>query len=279
MTAIETAFVLPGGASGGAAQVGILQALLEAGIVPDVVVGCSVGAINGALLALEPTVAQAHRLADVWRSIERSDVFGTRGRNLVRLALRREHAFEPSPLRALIDRFCPMNDLSETAIPLHVGTTNLDHGVVRWWTSGPACEVLYASACLPGLFPPIVLGGDRHVDGGVLEPVPVARGVDTGARRVYVLGDIDPPALPSPERPTALDVLLRAFAVSRYARVPDPESLARPGQRVITVPGADTVDIDPRDFTQSARLIGDSRAIAAAFLAEASPLRLARHAS
>lgn len=264
----DVAFVLPGGGSAGAAQVGILRALLDAGIVPDVVVGCSVGAINGAYLALEPTSAQVRRLAAVWRSIERTDVFGSRSRTLVRLALRHEHLYEPTPLRSLIARFCPVRDLADTAIPLHVVTTDLDHGVAKWWTSGPACEVLYASACLPGLFPPAELRGSRHVDGGVLEPVPVARAVDTDACTVYVLGDPDVPELVPRRRMTALDVLLRAFAISRYADVPDPASLARSGQRVVVVPGADTRGIDLRDFRHTGRLIGESSAIAAQFLYE-----------
>lgn len=268
MTRPRVAFVLPGGGSAGAAQVGILRALFEAGVVPDVVIGCSVGAINGAHLALDPTIEQVERLAGVWSSVQRSDVFGSSSRTLLRLALRHEHLYEPTALQALITRFCPIGDLSETVIPVHVVTTDLDHGVAKWWTRGPARAILCASACLPGLFPPVRIHGSRHVDGGVLEPVPVARGVDTDARDVYVLGDPEVPDIAPGRRPTALDVLLRAFAISRYSAVPDPLSLARLGQRVVVVPGADTRGIDLRDFSNTPRLIAESHAIARLFLDE-----------
>lgn len=260
------AFVLPAGGSGGAAQVGILRALLERGITPDVVVGASVGAINAVYLALEPTRDQVERLANVWNAIDRSDVFGSRSRTLLRLALRHEHVYEPTALRALISRFCPIDDLSDASIPVHVVTTDLDHGVAKWWTTGPALDIVCASACLPGLFPPVDLRGTRHVDGGVLEPVPVGRAVDADAECVYVLGDTELPSHPPRRRSTALDVLLRSFAIARYARLPDPAALARVGQRVVVVPGADASGVDIHDFSQTRRLIGDSYAIARAFL-------------
>lgn len=253
------AFVFPAGGSSGAAQVGSARALLEAGIVPDVVVGASVGALNAAFLALDPTPAQARRLADIWATVTRADVYGDRPhRTLTKLVLRHDHIYTGAPLRSLIARFCPLDDLGRATVPVHVVTTDLDLGVARWWSTGPAQEVLYASACLPGLFPPAVLEGHRHVDGGVLEPVPVPRAVDLDAAVVYLLGDV---AVPSDERlgrMSALDVLLRSFAISRYARLPEPERVARPGQRVVVVPGASTLGIDIRDFTHSRRLIDES---------------------
>ena len=160
-----------------------------------------------------------------------------------------------------------MEDLADTVVPVHVVTTDLDHGVARWWSSGPAPTVLYASACLPGLFPPVVLEGSRHVDGGVLEPVPVRRAVDLDARTVYVLGHVDGVAQKPLRRTTAIDVLLRAFAVSRFARLPDPHALARPGQRVVVVPGADITGVDITDFSGTARLIAESAEVSAQFLA------------
>jgi len=268
MTRPTAAFVFPAGGSSGAAQVGSARALLEAGIVPDALVGVSVGALNAAFLAMDPSVAQVRRLAEIWASVTRSDVYGDRPyRTLTKVVMRRDHIYTDAPLRSLIARFCPIDDLADTAVPAHVVTTDLDLGIARWWSSGPAAAVLYASACLPGLFPPEFLDGRRHVDGGVLEPVPVQRAVDLDAATVYVLGDV---AAPHEEQPpgrlTALRVLLRSFAISRYARLPQPERLARPGQRVIVVPGADTQGIDIRDFTHTRRLIDGSYHITNAFL-------------
>ncbi|HSL57551.1 MAG TPA: patatin-like phospholipase family protein [Acidimicrobiales bacterium] len=262
----EVAFVLPAGGSAGAAQVGSLLALLEAGIVPDVLVGCSVGALNATYLAIEPSVEQVQRLAEIWAGLTRAQVFGSSWtRTLIRVAAGREHVYEPDLLRSLIRRFCPMADLSDTAIPVHVVSTDLDAGTERWWSRGAPEEVLYASACLPGLFPPAVLDGHRHVDGGVLEPIPVERAVGLDARTIYVIGDVVQPTVPS-GRMHALAVVLHAFAISRYARLPDPEAMAHPGQEVIVLPGAPTQGIDLRDFSHTRRLIDESHALTSARL-------------
>ncbi len=268
----ETAFVFPSGGSSGAAQVGILHSLVEAGIRPDVVVGSSVGALNAAFFAMDPTIAQVDRLATIWRGLSREDVFGrNRYGTITRVLLRQDHIYTPIALRALIARFCTLTELADTKVPVHVVTTDLDNGVARWWEAGPALDILYASACLPGLFPPVRLGGHRHVDGGVLEPAPVQRAVDLDASTVYVLGEIIGPEDERPRRLTALDVLIRSFAISRYARLPEPSALARAGQRVVTVPGADTTDIEITDFSHTSRIIDESRVASWRFLHGGEP--------
>jgi NTE family protein len=236
----------------------MLRAVLEAGIRPDLIVGCSVGALNGTFIAMRPEVEQAARLAEIWQGLSRADVFGPAGyRTLVRLARGRDHVYTPVALRRLIRRCCPLRDLADTMVPMHVVTTDLDHGAARWWSRGPAAQILEASACLPGLFPPVRLDGCRHVDGGVLDPVPVQRALALDAQTVYVFGDaevLDPPSL----RMRALEVLIRSFAISRYAPLPYPAAMARPGQQVIVLEAADTAGIDLRDFSHSSRLISES---------------------
>jgi hypothetical protein len=222
----EVAFVLPAGGSIGAVQVGILRALAERGIQPDVMVGCSVGALNAAFYALNPGLEQAHRLAAVWQSLDRADVFGTGwARTLGRIVRRRDHIYDPDPLRSLIGSLCPLQDLGDARIPVHVVTTDIDFGLARWWSRGPA---------------------------------PVQRAVDLDATTVYLLGEVFGPSENDPPRNAALDVLLRSFAVSRYARLPDPTSLARAGQRVVVVPGAPAIGIDITDFSHTRRLITES---------------------
>src|SRR4051795_4664448 len=118
------AVVLSGGGSLGAAQVGALQALFEAGIVPDVVVGCSVGALNAAYVAVDPTPQRVGELEHIWRGMSRDVVFPD-GRFTVarRLARRRDHLYASHGLRALIEACVPLADLADTAIPVHVVTT------------------------------------------------------------------------------------------------------------------------------------------------------------
>jgi NTE family protein len=272
----EVAFVFPAGGSSGAVQVGILTSLLDAGITPDLMVGCSVGSLNASYMALEPTVERARSLESVWKQLSRQDVFGRNRYGLVRrLIARQSHLYTPHALRTLITRLCPIDDLADAVVRLQVVTTDLDNGIARWWGSGPAAEILYASACLPGLFPPASLGGHRHVDGGVLEPFPVQRAVDLDASVVFVLGE--PPSLDatSVRRLSALDVLIRSFEISRYARLPEPAAVARTGQRVVVVPGADTSGIPITDFRHTAGLIQESRAISRDFLDRAG-LRCSR---
>jgi NTE family protein len=263
----EVAFVFPAGGSSGAVQVGILRSLFEAGIVPDLMVGSSVGSLNAAYMALDPTLERTASLEAVWKQLTRPDVFGRNGYGLIRrLVGRQSHLYAPNALRALIGRLCPIRDLSDGAVRLQVVTTDLDNGVARWWARGEASEILYASACLPGLFPPAVLCGHRHVDGGVLEPFPVQRAVDLDASVVYVLGE--PPSLDATalRRLSALDVLIRSFQISRYARLPEPAAVARTGQRVIVVPGADTSGVPVTDFRHTAKLIEESRDVSRRFM-------------
>src|SRR3954469_13352527 len=118
-------FVLSGGGSLGAAQVGALQALFEAGIVPDAVVGCSVGALNAAYVAIAPTAERAGELEHIWRGMTRDAVFPD-GRFTVarRLAGRRDHLYSAHGLRAVIEACVPLADLADTAVPVHIVTTD-----------------------------------------------------------------------------------------------------------------------------------------------------------
>jgi NTE family protein len=265
------AFVLSGGGNLGAAQVGGLLALLDAGIRPDLVVGCSVGSLNGTYLAADPTLAQAEALAEVWRAQAAGSIFGTpRRRQLANVVRGRDHILENDGLRDLIRRLSPVSDLAHCQVPVQVVTTDLEVGAPAWFSSGPPEDVLAASAALPGLFAPVELDGHLHVDGGVLEPLPVTRALDLGVATTYVL-DVTAGTAASGVRDgrrprSALEVLVRSFEVSRVAHTPDPAGLSRPGQEVIVVPLADAPGLDLRDLSRSSALIDDSRACAGRFL-------------
>jgi NTE family protein len=155
---------------------------------------------------------------------------------------------------------------------VQVVTTDLDVGAPAWHGAGSAEDVLAASAALPGLFAPVELDGHLHVDGGVLEPLPVGRALDLGAAVTYVL-DVTAGTATSGVRDgrrprSALEVLVRSFEVSRVVHTPAPETLARPGQEVVVVPLADTGGLGLRDFSQTSALIEQSQALADRFLAE-----------
>lgn len=259
------AFVLSGGGSLGAAQVGAMRALLEAGIRPDLLVGCSVGALNAAYVAVDPTLERVEELDRIWRGLGREHVFG-RARAVLLNAVRSDHLYDPAALRFLVKSWFPLPDLSDTAVPLQVVTTDLDRGQPSWWSAGDPVQVLTASACLPALFPPVQLGDSLHVDGGVTAPVPIQRALDLDATRVWVL-DVSGGSLGrNGSRMTALDVLLQSFAISR-AQLDRPVTALRPDQQVIRLRRPDLGRLEMRDFTQTPRLLAAGYAVAREALA------------
>lgn len=259
--------VFSGGGSLGAAQVGAMQALFEAGITPDAVVGCSVGAVNAAYVAMDPTAERMVDLETVWRSMSRHEVFPD-GRFKVarRLASRANYLYNPEGMRTVFAQCVPLADLSQTAIPCHVVTTDLIAGNPTWWTSGNPVDVLSASACLPGLFPPVELDGRLHVDGGVSCPVPTQHALDLGAARVWVLNVSREFHGWADKRMTALDVLLESFAISRshLGRLA-PE--VAPGQQIVSLPTLPLGRHDMRDFSNTPRLIAMGREAGRAMVA------------
>jgi NTE family protein len=157
-------------------------------------------------------------------------------------------------------------DLAETAIPCHVVTTDLISGEPAWWTSGDPVDVLSASACLPGIFPPVRLGGGLHVDGGVSCPVPTQRALDLGAERVWVLNVAREYHGWSDEKMSALDVLLESFAISR-SHLGRHAPTAATGQRIVTLPPLAMGRHDMRDFSRTPWLIAAGREAGRAMVA------------
>ena len=255
---VREAVVLSGGGSLGAAQVGALRALLEAGIRPDLVVGCSVGALNAAFLAVDPTLQRVQEMERIWRQLQCKDVFGPARRlaaQALQVAVRRQdHLYESHALRALVRRWVPIEDLSHTAVPCHVVTTDLLSGAPCWWSSGDPVTVLTASACLPAVFAPVELGGSLHVDGGVTRPVPLDRALELGATRTWVIDVSGGSIGRRDDRMNALDVLLLSFAISRKHLDRDGET-PRPEQRVVRLPRVDVGPLELRDFSKTDRLI------------------------
>jgi predicted acylesterase/phospholipase RssA len=175
--------VLGGGGALGAYQAGALLALSGAGILPDALYGCSVGALNAAFLASFPSELQARRLAEWWSDTRAHGVLApsvwTRVRGFAAAAASGGRAlFDERPLRRLIADNVPAHDIAELGVPLTVTTTCLECGAAAHHSRGPVGDLLVASCALPGLFPPVRFAdGHRHVDGGVVCGVPLAPAV------------------------------------------------------------------------------------------------------
>lgn len=251
-----TAFVLGGGGNLGAVQVGMVRALFDHGVRPDLIVGCSVGALNGAALAGDPTPAGAERLVDIWLNLRSSEVFPAPGLTSVVALLRKgRHALGSNAgMRRLIEELATFRTFEEARVPFQVVATSLATGAERWFHSGPIVEPILASAALPAVFPPVEIDGELHVDGAVVDNVPIARAADLGADRVYVchVGNFQRPRT-APRRP--IDVLLQSFSIARNHRFSSEVARAWGGVELIVLPAADPGQLGRADFRRTQELI------------------------
>ncbi|MGQ0685040.1 patatin-like phospholipase family protein [Bradyrhizobium sp.] len=184
---VKTAFVLAGGGSFGAIQVGMLQSLAAHGIAADMVVGSSVGALNGAFYAGDPSVKGMARLADVWRGLRRHDVFPITWRALLGFLWRRDFLISHAGVRKLIDDHIPYSRLEAAPLPVHVVTTDIITGDSVVFSDGPTSEAIVASTAIPGAFSPIHYKDYYLADGAISSNTPVRVAVAKGARRLIVL--------------------------------------------------------------------------------------------
>jgi NTE family protein len=172
--------VLSGGGAQGAVQVGMMGTLLDHGHVPDAIVATSVGALNAAFVAADPTLARVSDLADKWGDTHAGAVFGSRRDVAANLLRRRPSLFGNERLRRLVSDWLPVERLEDLAVPVRVATTRLADGRAVHHDCGPVSDLLCAAAAVPGLLPPVALPDavtgepDLHVDGGIAENLPLS---------------------------------------------------------------------------------------------------------
>jgi len=262
----RTAFVLAGGGSRGAVQVGMLHALVERGIRADHVFGASVGAINGSAYAGDPSLQGVQRMADIWRGVTGTEIFprGTFDGPWAYFQ-KRAAVHANTGLRKIIEAGIDFENLEDAEIPLEVVTTSLTDGRERWLTHGPAVEAILASSAIPSIFPPVTIDGDVLVDGGVVNNVPISRALSAGCDRIYVLlcGPLHYHP-PPPRRPA--EAALTAFFVAVHARFVRELAALPAGVDVIVFSGGGEPAGQYRDFSGTATLIDEGRAEVAAVL-------------
>jgi NTE family protein len=214
----EIAFVLGGGGVLGAHEVGMLRALAEHGIRPDVVLGTSVGAINGAFFAADPTLAGVERLTELWRAVNLTDRSpGTVLRRVTTLARSGTHLQSLTEMRDRLTAVLPVRTVEELSIPFQCVAASIERAAEHWFDSGPLADVVLASCAVPGILPPVPIGDEHFIDGGIVNSIPVSRAVTLGASRIYVLqvGRLEQ-SLKPPRWPW--EVGLVAFEVARRHR-------------------------------------------------------------
>jgi len=253
---MTTAFVLSGGASLGAIQAGMLGALYEREIEPDLIVGTSVGAINGSFIASRPrTPETAAELADVWRGVRRSDVFPLNPLSgLAGFLGRRANLIGDGGLRRLLDAHLQVDRLEDAAVPLHVIATDLFTGLERRLSRGDATAAVLASAAIPGVFAPVEWEQTQLIDGGVSNNAPISHALELGAERVYVLPTGTTCALPEPPR-GALAVTLHAMSLLIMRRLIVEIELLAERAELIVLPPPCPLEVQPIDFSRADELI------------------------
>ena len=259
--------MLSGGGNLGALQVGMLRALTERDIRPDLVLGCSVGALNGAAYAADPTVAGVSRLEDLWLRLAGPDIMPA-GRWLpstVQLAMKGDAIHGNQGLRELIQRILRPTRFDQLRIPFQCVATQLDPPAEVWFEDGDLHTAILASAALPAVFPIVTVDGHRYLDGGIANDIPVSRAADLGAELAYVLnvGTLDRD-FTEPKRP--IDVALQALWLTRRLRYDEDRVRLAEQMEMVFLPYGSPPRTRYDDFSHSAELITQAYAATAAHL-------------
>jgi len=216
---MTTAFVLGGGGRWGAVEVGMIQALDEAGITPDLILGTSIGAFNGAVIADYPGRKGVDHLTRFWEEVTGAALFQTgffdRAR---RVATLQPSIHDTADLRRLVEHAIhPDTLIEDLQIPFQCVAASIERSSEHWFQRGPLVEAVLASSAVPALFPPVQIGGEHFYDGGLVDSVPLGRAMALGADVVYVLqvGRIESPLRP-PQR--LYEAALISFEIARRHR-------------------------------------------------------------
>lgn len=268
---MTTAFVLSGGGSLGSIQVGMLLGLAESGIAPELIVGTSVGAVNGGWVASRADVEGIRALADLWRSLSRQDVFPTRPIvGLLGFLGLRSNLVPNHGLRRLIKDHLQFPRLQDAPVPLHVVATDVlsCHDVLL--SSGDAIDAITASAAIPAVFPPVNIDGRELMDGGVVNNTPLSHAVALGADLIWVLPTGYPCALPKAPR-GALAMAIHALTLAINQRLALDVARYEKSVDLRVVPPLCPLGVSPIDFSHTARLIERSHDSTREWLASSRP--------
>ena len=264
---MTTAFVLTGGASLGAVQVGMLRALAEAGVAPDVLTGASVGALNAAWVATHGWPNGVDGLDRLWRSLRRTDVFPLGPASAVAGLLgRRNHLIDGSNLARVIGGNLPVATFADARLPLHVVTTEVTTGLEVTISEGDLLPALLASAAIPGVFEPVTVRGHELMDGGVADNAPLSVAAALGVTEAWVVPTGYACALPRPPR-HPLAMVLHTFSLLVQQRLIHDVGRYQSELRLHVVPPLCPLSVSPMDFSRAAELIDRSYAATGAWLA------------
>jgi NTE family protein len=256
------AVVVGAGGVLGAAHVGIGYALEQHGFVPDMIIGTSVGALNGAIAAAHPDKA-APWLDHVWTQLHRREVYPLGYRLFSRASI-----FTDRGLRRLIAGAGLPSRIEQLPVPFTAVATDLDTGDPVLLDHGDLESALLASAAVPGMLPPVEREGRVLIDGGVTAYVPVLAALQAGAASVVVVptGPESSPLRPTTTRRRASAIAARAGLVLLHHQIErDLDEVSKHIPTVVLPTGIEAWPA-PWDFRQTQRLISTASRTAGRFL-------------
>ena len=265
----KTAFVFAGGGSFGAIQVGMLHSLIAHGISADMVVGSSVGALNGAFYAGDPTLKGVERLGDICRTLKRQDVFPMSWRTVLSFLWRRDFLISHDGIRKLIDDNIPYRNLQDARVPVHIVTTDIISGDSIVLSEGSTSEAIVASTSIPGAFSPIRYKDYYLADGAISSNTPIQVAVQKGAKRLIILPTGHACATQAPPVGAVANALHALTLLIARQLVLELERLG-PDIEYFVVPPLCPLVGSPYDFSRTADHIDRAIATTDAWLAEHS---------
>jgi len=210
-------FVLSGGANLGSVHVGMVRALLEAGIKPDVIVGTSIGAVNAAYLAADPSLEQVDELQRLWCEAKARDIFPLNPIANCRALFKEGALFSPHCWRRFVERRAPYRNIEDAAVPLRITATDYEEGRSVVFDSGPLVDAIMASTALPAIFPPYRIDDRLYLDGAISDQLPLKVALDGGVDTIFVMA-VSVPS-PPPDRRSPLAILRHSVTILLYPRI------------------------------------------------------------
>jgi NTE family protein len=260
-------FVLSGGANLGSVHVGMLTALLETGVKPDIIVGTSIGAVNAAYLAAEPSLAQVDALRELWCDARAREIFPLNPIKNARALFREGSLFSSHGWRRFVEQRLPYRSFDDTSVPLRITATDYEEGRSVLFDSGPVIDAVMASTALPGIFPPYRIGDRWFIDGAISDQLPLKAALEAGADTIYVMA-VSVPSPPAARR-SPLTILRHSLTILLYPRI-RLDALDLPGGsrstvRIVQMPSVKT-EVSLWDMSRHDELIRTAYEVTTEFL-------------
>jgi NTE family protein len=255
-----TAFVFGGGAASTCAQVGMLAAVVETGIRPDLIVGTSAGALNGVLLADDLDTA-VDRLTEIWTNCTRSRVIGDSRIRVLRNLLGGHFMYRNHRLEELFGEHVSARDFAQLRTRFACVATDLDSGEPVLMHEGPLIEALLATCAVPGVFPMVRRNARLLADGAYVANVPVRQAIELGAASLVVF-DGRPRLASRGELKDVRYSMTAAFAATLKQQYLHDVEYARHMVPVLCLPGQSSRHMKGFDFSNVGTTIKEAHEVA-----------------